>query len=873
MRAVPILALALAPLTAVSGAPAEHTECLQCPQAGDTVVFYVDDDAPPVGFITTVPWLHHINRIDRPVPTIAQAQTLIREMRSLCFKTGPDLDFHVRVEIREGTYFPDSTVGNNPLPQTLYFGPDDGGEPGFEIIYRAYTTDGGATYEPVLITGGVELNDWTTLKLPGVSPNRWWVQELPWATTDFKDDLVPRDLYVDNVRAVRAREPDVVDSPSTAGFADVETARYDFPNPLGLGPSPDKSLNSYTIEVNHLFPPASSSPQSYDENRGTEVVMRMRGAWHMQRQYVREVNRGTPMASQTEIRMHDMIGIPEMDFMYVDEADATRCQLLPQVYLENAQEFMDEPFEWFFNPPGTAAPTYNDNHLWIILPDDRVPYGPGYIGGEPLPEPETPNTKIVVPYARELFKLVNCSHVRFEGLNLAHTLQELPTPLPFNEIVKGQLVPVVEAMPGGNPRDTYERSGNGTPKYTKSQVDDDSTISARLDYPRLGWFERGRSLQFFKGFSQQGSDPLAEDEDVRLRHGAAIRIVNGEDCNVYRSRLAHLGGAGVIIENGSGHTVESCEIFDAGASGVIVSRLNRATQNWPTDGIQVVPDDFAITSNYIYEIGKTFLSSPAIHVEWTARWHPMQPVGADDGGFIGYNYMNELSADGIFLGNQTQDGTERPQTRGVNVSWNIIRNPAGLMDDMAGLVTMRDGDVSYVTHNVVFHDPPLATTMKRGIYTDGRSEFSGTSPRPGMSGWQFSQNAVWGFVIPFNMNTAATCPEYNIWSSNYTEFADPTLKCKTCATPLCSVAYSTLDTIDCGNGYTFIGDFMPFDPGLGRTIHDPNLPDPATRSSGAAAFIDVAGPAGSAPSFLYTTYVDLIHPTNPPALDRTPPDP
>lgn len=871
---------------AASLAWAGEVECLQCPSQDDTVVFYVDVDTLVQ---PSNSWLYHIDRIDRPVPDIAMAKQLIEGMRSQCGKQGSALNFWIRVEIREGTYAPD-TEGNSSLPKALVFDSDDGGSATHPIVYSAYSTTSGATYEPVLISGGVELTDWTTLKGPGIVPNRWWTQELPWLEPDLEywEADVPRDLYVDNERAVRAREPDVVDSPSTDGFADVLTANYTIHDPDGMGPTADKSLNTYTIDTDYLFPPAASSPRAYHEERGTEVVMRNRGAWISHRQYVRDVVPDA-VAGETSIHLHDMLGVPHMQAEYVYEADSMSCRSLTQVYLENAHEFMDEPFEWFFNPPGTAAPAHNDNFLWIILPDDRVPPGPGG------PVSETANTTIIVPYARELFYLDDCSYIKFEGLNFAHTRQELPTPVPYkddstgghNHVHNGSFVSVVKATPtsttmGG----TYEAAPDGkTPLYRKFQADNEMMypgVLDRLDYPKLGWFDRGRALSFYQGHSPHTADPLVPDDDARLVHGAAIRIVNGQDCWVDRSRLAHLGGAGVIIENGSGHTVTTCEIFDTGASAVVVSRLNRASHRWfaatPPVGIVAVPDDFTIHGNYIYGIGKTFLSSPAIHLEWTARYL----AGAledDDGGFVGYNYINEPPADGIFAGNQTSDNgmIVRPQTRGVNISFNVVRNPAQLMDDMAGIVMMRDGDVSAVSQNVVYHDPPLTTTAKRGLYTDGNSEFV-KDPRPtSLTGWNISQNSVWGFVLPFNMNTSVTCPEHNLWSNNYTNILSPMLKCVGCSdvpiTTPCAIVSTTPGTFDCGNGYDKFVLYIPFDPGVGRTIYDANLDDPMTRSTAAAVKIDAAGPSGSTPLFLYTTYIDLIHPTNPAAIDRTPPSP
>ncbi|MEO1008304.1 MAG: right-handed parallel beta-helix repeat-containing protein [Planctomycetota bacterium] len=856
---------------------ATESECLQCPAKDDTVVFYVDAAAQPAQGSIPVPWMYHMNRIDRPVETIADARNLVRNIKATC----SPLEYHIRVDIRAGTYPPATTNSTNPLPEPLEFTAMDSGAEDYPVIYRAYSPSAG-NYESVLISGGIELTDWTTQSPAG--GDRWWTQTLPsgWATTDFKDPLMPRDLYIDNARATRAREPDEGDLPLTSGFARIDGPIYDLPELGDTVTEADKAMNEYALSAAHLFPEPDSGPRAYTPYRGTECVMRNAGSWISHRQYVREID-PDPASGTTYIRLHDMLGVPEQIGVFVYEDDTSVCRYATEIYLENAKEFMDEPYEWWFNPQQSgdpAAPGYPDDRLWVILPGAQVPPGP---------HSEVANTTIVIPYAPQLFVLDGASHVQFVQLNFAHTHQELPRPQPFSDLLGGQKV--VEVDCGG-------MSGCDFSLVNRSQVD-----LAKVDYPLLGWFERMRSFEFYrtKPPAAACADQTLADPDLRYRLDGAIRIVNGSNIEIRRCRVAHTGGSAVVMENGADHQVRQNEMFDVGASAIVACRLNLQSNNCHlvSQSLAEVPRRFDIADNFVYHVGQTFLSSPAVFSGWTAaETDPPTFACPDDCSYIHYNYFNETPAEAISSGFTPGDNPalNRPQSRGIRINHNIVRNATLLLDDMAGIVLMRDGDLSRVGANVVFQDPAVSVDGKRGIYTDGKSQFADQTYIPTFTGWQIADNLLWGYHTPFAMNTSYTCPEFNDWDGNYTEQVTPGIKCRKCdfseasqpecsndgedGSPCAAHEIQFCRDSDCGNGFLrpdwphlkFDEFAMPT-----RYIYNQHLAVPGTGSGHrglvAQDLVDDAGPRSTHHAFLYTDFESLIHPTNPPATNRTPPAP
>ncbi|NGZ75351.1 Ig-like domain-containing protein [Saccharibacillus alkalitolerans] len=140
-----------------------------------------------------------------PFATIARAQ---REVRAL----NDDMTGDIVVNLGAGTYVPAGT---------LAFTPEDSGTNGHFVVYR------GAGGEDTVISGGREITGWTETQA-GSGIYR----------ADVGSGLETRQLFVDGVRAVRARSEGGLDRPNktAAGYAsrDTEIASWSDPNELEL---------------------------------------------------------------------------------------------------------------------------------------------------------------------------------------------------------------------------------------------------------------------------------------------------------------------------------------------------------------------------------------------------------------------------------------------------------------------------------------------------------------------------------------------------------------------------------------------------------------------------------------------------------------
>ncbi len=854
-----------------------ESKCTSCNGLPNPMVFYVDGTFG----LPRQAWTTHFNQPSRPVKTLHDAKMLIREFRTQCFEDGLSLDRNIQVQIREGTYVPDLDADNRPAPLRLDDPDLDGGTPSYSITWTAVWSNVLDDYESVLISGGIVLDQFTSNSPSEV--DHWWTQKTPWSTTGWQDELVLRDLYVGNTRAIRAREPDIGEADTIEGFATVDGMDITIGSPGEMGML-KTSANKYTLVVDHEFPKSTVIPppiRSYGSERGTECVLRWGGGWASHRQYVRDVRPDT-MTGKTEIDLWDMIGvpgIPERESMYVYDHDPMKCGNVSEVYLENAWEFMNQPYEWWFNPMGGDTDPYANDRLWIILPDGVIP---GNIQGE------TSTIEIVAPYAAELFILEDCTNVIIKNLNFAHTRQALPRPGNFDDLHGGQ--PVVIYQPSGTPQGNYE----DFQILKRSQIT--PSLEDEVEYPYVGWFEAMRNNQFYV----EKKGPVYS----KYAHGAAIRSVRGDGVVVRNCRIAHLGGSGIVFADGGGsrdpsvdelvNTIESNEIFNVGASAVVLCRENRTT-HFDLNGPQVTPQDFAVTDNYIYDIGKTYLASPGIHIGWTASGEGHTGLHADNGGKVLRNYIAQCPSDGIYMGHQPEDNNcqtlpGRQHNRNLEVEENVVRDAVLLMHDMASIVMMHDADNCDVRWNVVYQTTPhtgRAAYSRRGLYTDGKGyQFQGAS------GWTIEENLIWNITRQFHMNTRFTCPDDNMWLRNYVDDNPPIMPCNKCTVGDMEsfmeggCTFSTTEclltpfwmpdpVVECANGFEVSRLHIQFGPvsgpGSERYTYDANLADPATRSGPATTLIGDAGPDSLLHSFLYTSFEPLIHPSG--AMNRTPPAP
>jgi len=199
----------------------------------------------------------------------------------------------IYVNLKQGTY-----RLNSPF---ILNGQDSGKDSG-SIVYRS------APGEKVEILGSEQVTDWT---LHDAGSNIWKAQ------THVNTTLMPRQLYVNGTRAVRARTPDYpfLYVPTTTG--------YSFNDPLGLYPE---------------APPTWKNPTAVEAVTVTQ--------WKMMR---------CPIA---EVITQEIIPMIDINYeVHMVQPCWNNVNVFPSPWnfhllswWENAYEFLTEPGEWYLDP-------------------------------------------------------------------------------------------------------------------------------------------------------------------------------------------------------------------------------------------------------------------------------------------------------------------------------------------------------------------------------------------------------------------------------------------------------------------------------------------------------------------------------------------
>ncbi len=212
--------------------------------------------------------------------------------------------------------------------------------------------------ENPVISGGVLITEWEEL------PGGLWKTKLH----EHPDRRInPRELFVGNQRAVRARYPN-------EGYLRIMKAgddrRTHFFFESGDFPIPEKVQNVELVLLHD---------------------------WSISRITVKEID-----GAENKLTAVDSIGAKEPDFFNLDHWEPN-----PRYYLENAMEFLDAEYEWFFDA------------------DERAFY-------LKLPQKSDPNMlRITVPVSEGLVRLIGkenrpLKNIHFEGIRFRHASWQIP---------------------------------------------------------------------------------------------------------------------------------------------------------------------------------------------------------------------------------------------------------------------------------------------------------------------------------------------------------------------------------------------------------------------------------------------------------------
>lgn len=209
-----------------------------------------------------------------------------------------------------------------------------------------------------VISGGVEISGWEK------NNAGFWEAKLP-ENKNEPGEL--RELFIDGKRAVRARFPN-------EGYLQVKKA------------GADRRTNFY-FEKGDFPIPANVK----------DVELVLLHDWSISRIALKEINH-----AENKITAVDSIGARQPEFFNIDNWEPN-----PRYFLENAAEFLDADFEWFFDA--------NNNNISLKLPENLNPE----------------NLKIVVPVSNGLLQLKGTENnpiknIHFEGITFENCAWNIP---------------------------------------------------------------------------------------------------------------------------------------------------------------------------------------------------------------------------------------------------------------------------------------------------------------------------------------------------------------------------------------------------------------------------------------------------------------
>jgi hypothetical protein len=207
-----------------------------------------------------------------------------------------------------------------------------------------------------VISGGKILRDWKK------NANGIWVTQLP-----KKESWNPRELFIDGQRATRARYPN-----------------SDYIRIKKVGE--DRRTNFFFKNGDFPIP---------KNTKGVELTLLH--DWSISRIEVKTID-----AKKQQLTTVDSIGTKSPDFFNLDQWEKD-----PRYYLENAIEFLDVNYEWYFDS--------EEGNVYLKLPENL--------------NPET--IQIVVPFAESLIQVKGnennpIKNIHFEGITFRHCAWEIP---------------------------------------------------------------------------------------------------------------------------------------------------------------------------------------------------------------------------------------------------------------------------------------------------------------------------------------------------------------------------------------------------------------------------------------------------------------
>lgn len=209
-----------------------------------------------------------------------------------------------------------------------------------------------------VVSGGIQITGWKK------NEEGLWTARLPENAGNLKK---VRELFIDGKRAVRARHPN-------KDFLRIKKA------------GADRRTHFYFEKDDFPIP-----------GKAENVELVLLHDWSISRIAVKEIN-----ISENKLTAVDSIGARNPDFFNLDHWEPN-----PRYFLENAPEFLDENYEWVYQP--------EEKQFFVKLPDEVNPA----------------QLQVVVPLAEGLISIVGeenqpVKNVTFEGIAFQYCNWQIP---------------------------------------------------------------------------------------------------------------------------------------------------------------------------------------------------------------------------------------------------------------------------------------------------------------------------------------------------------------------------------------------------------------------------------------------------------------
>lgn len=389
-----------------------------------------------------------------------------------------------------------------------------------------------------VISGGKVVSNWKK------NDKGFWVAQLP---KNIKWN--PRELFIDGQRATRARFPN-----------------SDYIRVKKVGK--DRRTNFFFEKGDFPIP---------KNVNGVELVLLH--DWSISRIGVKEID-----SRNRKLTATDSIGTKSPDFFNLDQWEKN-----PRYYLENAIEFLDEDYEWYFDS--------KEGNVYLKIPENKNPE----------------NAQIVVPFAESLIQVKGSEdkpikNIHFEGVTFRHCNWQIP---------ENGYCGVQACYFDARPKNGWKEMPSAVKvewaencSFTNCGFENLGASGLSLSMGCKSCLVKNSNFSDISGngiMIGEGRDRFIEDEVWWKKAPEQVALGNTiENCTVSKCGAQFYGAIGIWCGFTAETTIKNNEIFDLPYSGISIG--------WEWSPIPTTCRKNVIDGNHIHHILKTLSDGGGIYM-------------------------------------------------------------------------------------------------------------------------------------------------------------------------------------------------------------------------------------------------------------------